>query len=192
MTQIPLFPLPLLPLPDELVTLHIFEPRYRQLLSDAETKDVRFGIYCNHELNKERLGSVMRLESVIKKYPGGEADIVARCVDIFTLEKMFRTFKTKLYPGGDVSIWNVDTTAIADSILYELFLEYQGKRNIRHRFTVFTMYQMAGELNLDLFDRYKFLTSGEERRAKFLTSQLKFQLHLLLREEQMKDSYHLN
>jgi len=191
-TQIPLFPLSLLPIPDELVPLHIFEPRYRQLLLDAETRDVRFGIYCNHELNKERLGSVMKLESVIKKYPTGEADIVVRCLDIFTLQKMFRTHRTKLYPGADVRMWELNTTTMADSMLYQLFFEYQEKRNISHRFTIFTMYQMAGELNLDLYDRYKFLTSAEDRKIKFLTSQLKFQLHLLQQEERAKDFYHLN
>ena len=34
--KIPIFPLSILPLPKEIVPLHIFEPRYRQLLQDLE------------------------------------------------------------------------------------------------------------------------------------------------------------
>lgn len=40
----PLFPLPLVLLPNELLPLHIFEPRYRQLLKDIELKRNIFGI----------------------------------------------------------------------------------------------------------------------------------------------------
>lgn len=191
-TQIPLFPLGLLPLPDELVPLHIFEPRYRQLLQDAETHDIIFGIYCNHELNTLKLGSTMKLESIIKKYPGGEADIVVRCTDIFSLDKMFRTYKTRSYPGGDIQPWNVDLNEMGDVALYQLFLEYQTKRNITSHFTVFNLYQMAGELNLDLYDRYRFLTASYQKRVQFLGAHLKFHLHLLHQEEKSKDLFHLN
>jgi uncharacterized protein len=192
LTQIPLFPLALLPLPEELVPLHIFEPRYQQLLHDAETHDVSFGIYCNHDLNKQRLGSVMSLESVIKKYSSGEADIVVRCKDIFTLEKMYRSHKTKLYPGGDVQMLNIDTTEMADASLYQLFLEYQTRRKIKTHFTVFNLCQIAAELNFDLYDRYRFLTSSYSKKVSFLNAQLKFHLHLLSQEEKSKDLFHLN
>lgn len=43
-TQLPLFPLPLVLLPNELLPLHVFEPRYRQLLKDIELKRNMFGI----------------------------------------------------------------------------------------------------------------------------------------------------
>ena len=76
---IPMFPLTLLPLPGELVPLHIFEPRYKQLLLDAEASDINFGIFFNHEINKEKIGSLMRLESVLKRYHGGEAEIIVKC-----------------------------------------------------------------------------------------------------------------
>ncbi|MEY4930630.1 MAG: hypothetical protein RI909_1354, partial [Bacteroidota bacterium] len=73
-TSIPMFPLSIFPLPGEMVPLHIFEPRYRQLLEDAEKKDITFGIYYNHTTNSEKLGSLVKLESVIKRYKTGESD----------------------------------------------------------------------------------------------------------------------
>lgn len=42
--QLPLFPLPLVLLPNELLPLHIFEPRYRQMLKDIELRRNVFGI----------------------------------------------------------------------------------------------------------------------------------------------------
>ncbi len=42
--HLPIFPLPLVMLPNELLPLHIFEDRYRQMLSDVEQKGMFFGI----------------------------------------------------------------------------------------------------------------------------------------------------
>jgi Lon protease-like protein len=64
--KIPMFPLSIFSLPGEIIPLHIFEPRYRQLLEDAEANDMAFGIYFNHVSNSEKLGSLVKLESVIK------------------------------------------------------------------------------------------------------------------------------
>jgi len=189
---IPMFPLTLLPLPGELVPLHIFEPRYRQLLTDAEATDISFGIFLNHECNVSKLGALMKLESVIKRYPGGESDIVLRCIDIFSMEKLYRTYKTKLYPGGDIMHWKIDAQAMPGVELYELFLAFQEKRRINKHFTAFTLYQVATELTLDLFDRYRLITLSETKREAFLIRQLKFQLHVIGQEEKSRDVYHLN
>jgi uncharacterized protein len=189
---IPMFPLTLLPIPGELVPLHIFEPRYKQLVSDTETLDIKFGIYCTHEYNKKQVGSLMKLESVIKRYPGGEADIIVRCLDVFTMDKMYRNYKSKMYPGADVDLWNLDLNRMPGVELYEMFLIFQTKRNISKHFTSFTIFQIANELNFDLYDRYKFLNSPEDKKDLFLLTQLKFQIHVLRQEEKSKDVYHLN
>ncbi|SHH56286.1 hypothetical protein SAMN04488109_4376 [Chryseolinea serpens] len=190
--HIPVFPLSILPLPGELVPLHIFEPRYRQLLHDAEVNDVSFGIYFSHETNEQKIGSLMKLESIIKRYPGGETDIIVRCEDIFSLDMLLRTYKTKLYPGGHVRFWNVEVNAFPDHELYDLFLHYLKLRNITQHFNVFNLFQVANELNLDLGDRYKFLTTPEDRREAFLLNRMKFQVHILEQEERSKDNFHLN
>lgn len=190
--QIPMFPLTLLPLPGELVPLHIFEPRYRQLLSDAEMLDISFGIYCNHECNVMKVGALMKLESVIKRYQSGESDIVVRCIDLFSMDKLYRTYKNKLYPGGDVQLWKTDINRVPGVELYELFMIYQTKRNINQHPAAYSIYQVAQELNFDLYDRYKFLVSPEQRKESFLISHLKFQIHILRQEEKSKDVFHLN
>ncbi|MGB7069191.1 MAG: LON peptidase substrate-binding domain-containing protein [Pyrinomonadaceae bacterium] len=42
--QIPIFPLPLVLLPGELLPLHIFEPRYRRMLEDIQLERNLFGV----------------------------------------------------------------------------------------------------------------------------------------------------
>jgi len=192
MNTIPMFPLSILPLPGELVPLHIFEPRYRQLLQEAEASDISFGIFFNHVINSEKIGSLVKLESVIKRYPSGESDIIVKCNDIFTMDTLYRTFKSKLYPGGDVNFWNVDLHELASLKLEELFLEYLAKRNITRQQAIFSTYAMAQELNLELNDRYTFLLGDEQKREAFLLQRIKYQMHILQHEEKSKDVFHLN
>lgn len=49
MTRLPLFPLALALFPGTPQLLHIFEPRYRRLLSDSLAGDRRFGLLCVSE-----------------------------------------------------------------------------------------------------------------------------------------------
>lgn len=192
MKQIAMFPLLLMPLPGELIPLHIFEPRYRELLKDMEERDMSFGIFCTHEVNKDRLGGRMRLESILKRYPTGESDIVVRCEDVFSMGTMFRTFNDRKYPGGEIQEWNIDTHTPVSPAVYELFLSYQEQRNISGQFSLFSSYQIAAELNLDVVDRYRFLTTPPERSELFLTRHLQYQLHLIREEKRTKDLYFLN
>jgi uncharacterized protein len=190
--HIPMFPLAILPLPGELVPLHIFEPRYRQLLQDAEVQDIHFGVYFSHDINKEKIGSLMKLESIIKRYPGGEADIIVKCEDIFSMDLLLRTFKTKMYPGGNVRLWKILIEVFPSPELLDLFLHYLKLRKITQVITVVNLFHIAHELNLDTVDRYKFLTISSEKKEAFLTNRINFQIRLLDQEEKSKDNFHLN
>lgn len=190
--QIPMFPLAILPLPGELVPLHIFEPRYRQLIQEAEDHDINFGIYFTSDLNAQQIGSLMSLESIIKKYPGGESDVVVKCADIFTMDHLYRTYKNKMYPGGDVRLWGIQTMHLPGEEMNELFAQYLNLRNISHHIPVHNIYQIANELNLDASDRYRFLTSTPDKRESILLRRLKFLSHILLQEKKSKDVFHLN
>lgn len=190
--HIPMFPLSILPLPGELVPLHIFEPRYRQLLQDAEVNDMQFGVFFSHDVNQQKIGSLMKLESIIKRYPGGETDIIVKCEDIFNMDLLLRTYKTKMYPGGNVRLWNIMVDTFPGATLYERFVQYLKLRNIAENYSVFNLFQIANELNLDSVDRYKFLTVSDERRESFLLNRVAFQIFVMEREKISKDTFHLN
>ena len=190
--RIPMFPLTIFPLPGEMVPLHIFEPRYRQLLQDAEERDISFGIYFNHTLNTEKLGSLVKLESVIKRYEGGESDIIVKCQDLFRMETLFRSYKEKLYPGGDVEFWRVDLREPVSSKLQKEFEEFMHLLKINALPNPCSIFHIANELGFDFEDRLKFVLSEEDKKESFLFSRLKFQKHLLTEAEKAKDVFHLN
>ncbi len=190
--RIPMFPLTIFPLPGELVPLHIFEPRYRQLLQDAEERDISFGIYFNHTLNTEKLGSLVKLESVIKRHERGESDIIVKCQDLFRMETLFRTFKEKLYPGGDVEFWQVDLQMPISSKLKKEFETYMHLLKISKVPSPCSVFHVANELSLDFEEKIKFVSFQMDKKEAFLSSRLKFQKHLLLQAEKAKDVFHLN
>src|SRR5688500_1462448 len=53
--ELPIFPLPLVLLPNEMLPLHIFEPRYRQMLEDVTTGRNIFGVsFFDNEVEFEK------------------------------------------------------------------------------------------------------------------------------------------
>lgn len=191
-TSIPMFPLSIFPLPGEMVPLHIFEPRYRQLLEDAEKKDITFGIYYNHTTNSEKLGSLVKLESVIKRYKTGESDIIVKCIDLFTLNKLHKTFKDKLYPGGEVIFWKVDGNRPMSASLKDYFDQYHMWLKITHSDKIVSLFDVANELSLGFDERLKFVKLPIDRQESYLINQIKYQIQLMRQAENAKDIFHLN
>jgi hypothetical protein len=190
--KIPMFPLSIFPLPGEMVPLHIFEPRYKQLLEDAETKDISFGIFFNHVANIEKIGSLVKLESVIKRYPQGESDVIVKCQNLFSMNKLYRTFRDKLYPGAEVNFWNVDVTSPVCRRLQDAFKEYLRYFQIRNSDGAPSLFTIANEINLDFDERLRFVKSNDDQKEIFLLSHLKYQTQLLYQAEKAKDVFHLN
>ena len=71
---LPLFPLPLVLFPGAPLPLHIFEPRYRQMLSDCIARDSRFGIIYRPEdetdLEAGRVGCVAQVDDFLRRILG--------------------------------------------------------------------------------------------------------------------------
>jgi uncharacterized protein len=190
--KIPMFPLSIFPLPGEMVPLHIFEPRYRQLLEDAETKDISFGIYFTHVSNVNKYGSLVKLESVIKRYPSGESDIIVKCYDLFTLTTLYRTHRDKLYPAGDVSLHHIDFASAASEKLVSRFAEYSHLLQIATLPKNVSLFHIANELNLDYEHKLKFVSHEGEKQEAFLLNQINYHIQLLEQAEKAKDVFHLN
>jgi Lon protease-like protein len=190
--RIPLFPLNILPLPGELTPLHIFEPRYRQLLFDAEAKDITFGIYYNHSSNEKKYGALVKLESVIKRYQSGESDIIVKCLDVFTLSSMSKSYRDKLYPGGEVRSWQVDLSEPVSPGLLMEFVEYMAMLKMYHHPSACSVFHIANELNMDVKDKMDFLSIQPSKREQFLFRNLQFQRNLITAVEKSKDVFHLN
>lgn len=189
----PLFPLSILPIPNERVPLHIFEPRYRQLLNDIEVSGESFGIYYSHGLNKDRLGALVELEAVVKRYDSGESDVIVKCTDTFILSNFFNRMAPKLYPGGIITTLNASEHVIPSEAMLSNFRELlalQGRSDID---TDFDIHDIANELQLNIEERLKYLKLLDiHKREAFLTERLRYRKFILKQEEKIKDNFFLN
>lgn len=86
--KIPLFPLGLVLLPDMLLPLHIFEQRYKQMISDCLAGDRPFGIVLFDGQSIRSVGCMARITEVIKRYDDGRMDIVTRGSQRFVIQEL--------------------------------------------------------------------------------------------------------
>lgn len=79
--ELPIFPLPLVLLPNEILPLHIFESRYRQMLVDAKAAKNIFGVsFFDHEVDFEKpaVGSIGCAAEIreTQELPDGRSNIL--------------------------------------------------------------------------------------------------------------------
>jgi ATP-dependent Lon protease len=88
--RIPLFPLNVVLLPGAELPLHIFEPRYRQMVKDCLEDKSEFGMLLALPNGVARVGCTAEIVDVVKRYDDGRMDILTtgrspfRAVHLFT------------------------------------------------------------------------------------------------------------
>jgi Lon protease-like protein len=78
--RIPLFPLSVVLFPQSQVPLHIFEERYKKLISECIENGTTFGINFIEDSKLHSIGCTARVAEVTKRYPDGKLDIVTEGV----------------------------------------------------------------------------------------------------------------
>jgi Lon protease-like protein len=73
---LPLFPLDLVLFPGASLPLHIFEPRYQEMISECLDRKKSFGVVRAKEDGVAEIGCTAEIITVAKKYPDGRMDIV--------------------------------------------------------------------------------------------------------------------
>ncbi len=96
--RLPLFPLGLVCFPDERLPLHIFEPRYREMVKGCIERNEPFGIVLTDEDRLARVGCLVRVVEVIDQQADGAFDVIVRGEDRFHIH---RVHTEKLYLTGD-------------------------------------------------------------------------------------------
>ena len=104
--RLPLFPLGIVLLPGEPVPLHIFEPRYKEMVQVCIEGDRPFGIVYASEKKLAEVGCTARIERVAARYDDGRLDIVAVGEDRFRVEEIHR----------DLSFLSVDAGPVRDAV----------------------------------------------------------------------------
>lgn len=84
---IPIFPLNLVVFPQSKYPLHIFEERYKRLVSKCLTENSGFGIVATSDKKMFDVGVYVIITDVIKKYESGESDIIVQGIERFLINK---------------------------------------------------------------------------------------------------------
>mgnify|MGYP001426681738 FL=1 len=172
MSKLPLFPLNLVILPYEYLPLHIFEPRYKIMITNNIEQNSPFGIIHKDGKNLYPKGCKVEVSKVYKKYQTGEYDILVRGIE------NFKIFNTKL--DGEIIVGEVEyipismvkddemTNLIQDSYLKLLLkfgisndLDLHLKKKISYEFL--QGFQLPLEIKKELI-----LMDNETRRLKFV------------------------
>jgi Lon protease-like protein len=90
MEELGLFPLGIVLLPTERVPLHIFEPRYRELIGECLDDDVEFGLVYADEDGVREVGTRARVAEVLERFDDGRLNIVIEGGERFRVEKLTR------------------------------------------------------------------------------------------------------
>src|SRR5580698_1621759 len=100
---IPLFPLSIVVYPGESLNLHIFEPRYKQLINECYADAKPFGIppIINDKLNE--MGTLVQISEIVHVEENGEMDIKTKGLSIFRVLEVVKSLPDKLYSGAIVN-----------------------------------------------------------------------------------------
>ena len=96
MDEIGLFPLGLVLLPTEQVPLHIFEPRYRELIGECLDAEEPFGLVYADDDGIRQVGTLARVVEVTDRFDDGRLNIVVEGGERFRLVELTegRSFQT--------------------------------------------------------------------------------------------------
>jgi Lon protease-like protein len=87
---LPLFPLELVLLPGTPLPLHIFEPRYKEMISECISAQAPFGVVRAFDEGIAEVGCTAEIITVTKEYPDGRMDLVCEGRKRFEVLKVNR------------------------------------------------------------------------------------------------------
>ncbi len=196
---LPLFPLQIVVFPGEDLNLHIFEPRYKELINDCEEEGITFGIPAYIDKRLMKVGTEVMLSSIEKRYDNGELDIKTKGQRLFTVEEFQPVAPNKLYAGGEIE-WlelEADEQFLGNEKILDLTRELFQLLNIQKKLPEdskdFSTFDVAHHVGLSLEQEYQLLCLlGAAERQQFLIDHLERLLPMVKEMENLKKKAQLN
>ncbi|MDQ7040688.1 MAG: LON peptidase substrate-binding domain-containing protein [Rhodothermus sp.] len=187
--RLPLFPLEVVLYPGEQLPLHIFEPRYRTLISRCIETDQPFGIVLAEAGKLAQVGSLARVTRVLTRYSDGRMDILVTGEDRFRITQLY---SAQPYLTADVERivepWETPKQALRERLITQhmRLLELVGRtvRPSRYQNVRYLSYVIAPNAGLTLQQQQEVLELlTENERIAYLVAHLE---RLLPQVEQME------
>lgn len=196
---IPLFPLGIVVYPDEWLNLHIFEPRYRQLIRECKDESKPFGIPPIMGNRVQETGTLVEVKELVNEYDDGRMDIRVQGIRIFRMLEVVKVVPDKLYSGAIVHYPDnrmKSNTVLLTSVLTatrELHRRLNVTKKFRQPDDQLCSYDLAHHAGLSLDQEYELLELLDEwQRLEYLRRHLQSVLPMMTEMENLREKISLN
>ncbi len=196
---IPIFPLGIVVYPGEVLNLHIFEPRYKQLINECFQAKKPFGIPAVINDKLLEMGTLVQVLEISKVYEDGKMDIQTEGTKVFRILEMIEALPEKLYSGAIVNY--PQNREGGKRILMQTVIK--GIRELHKLLKVnkafkktdeeLWSYDVAHHAGLSLTEEYELLELLQElQRQEYLKRHLAKVLPVMAEMEILKEKVKLN
>jgi Lon protease-like protein len=197
---IPIFPLGIVVFPGENLNLHIFEPRYKQLINECWAEAKPFGIpaVINNEVRE--FGTLVKVTEIVKVHDNGEMDIKTQGTSLFRILEIIKSVPDRLYSGAIVNypdnFLGTASTELMKKVVNavrELHKLLKISKDFSKPDEELTAYNIAHHAGLSLDGEYELLKLlREEQRQEYLKRHLSNVLPVIAQMETLKERVKLN
>jgi Lon protease-like protein len=196
---IPIFPLSVVVYPGEALNLHIFEPRYKQLINECYAEKRLFGIPAVIEDRMQDYGTLVRITELTAVHENGEMDIKTEGEQVFRILEVIKEIPDKLYSGAIVNYpvnyeqGSAEVMRRVVASIRELHRLLNVSKDFKKEDNELRSYDVAHHVGLSLQEEYELLNLLSERqRQEYLRRHLTKVLPLVAEMEGLKEKIKLN
>jgi uncharacterized protein len=191
---IPIFPLSIVVYPGEDLNLHIFEPRYKQLITECHKTKKGFGIPTVIDNSLQDYGTLVEIKEISKEYDNGEMDIKTKGIKIFRVLEVIKEVPDKLYSGAIVNYpeyndrGNIELMRKIMAGIRELHKLLIVEKDFKKPDEKLNSYDVAHHIGLTLQEEYEILSLVNElQRQEYLKRHLTKVLPMVVEMEVLKE-----
>lgn len=196
---IPIFPLEIVVFPGEQLNLHIFEPRYVQLINECFNNKKPFGVPSIINGKLKDFGTVVYVKEIFQTYENGEMDIKTEGGEVFRILEVISDVPDKLYCGAIVNYpanRSQGSEKLMKSLLEKMRLLHQ-QLSVTKKFykndEELNVYDIAHHSGLTMEQEYELLQlTHEKQRQQYLKAHFENASLILAEQESIKEKIQMN
>jgi Lon protease-like protein len=196
---IPIFPLGIVVYPGEQLNLHIFEPRYKQLITECHELKKPFGIPTVIDNKMRDFGSLVEITELSALHANGEMDIKTVGIRVFRVLEIIKEVPDKLYSGAIVNYpdthekGNPQLMKKVVNSIRDLHQLLKVNKDFSREDQDLRAYDVAHHVGMSLEQEYELLALLDERqRQEYLKRYLTKVIPMVASMEQLKEKIKLN
>jgi Lon protease-like protein len=196
---IPIFPLGIVVYPGESLNLHIFEPRYKQLISECFSEKKFFGIPAVINNRVQDYGTSVQIEEITTVHDNGEMDIRTRGERVFRVLEIIKEIPEKLYSGAIVNYpanheqGSLEVMRRVVNSIRELYKMLNVEKEFKKKDEELNSYDIAHHIGMSLQEEYELLGLMHERqRQEYLKRHLTKVIPMVAEMETLKEKVKQN